>query len=163
MCGIFGISKKNLDPKNFDHILQDIKIYVKNSQKRGSDTFGLSFKLNNEIALYKTNEKPSISIKRKSYIEFLEKYLKTKLDKNLLLIGQTRLVTNGSKFSYYNNQPLETKNIIGVHNGIFTNLEPESSIKTKNYESYNVKSDSLLFFEHASRFVQNKNCMFRKK
>ena len=38
-----------------------------------------------------------------------------------MLIGQTRLVTNGSKFSYKNNQPLLTNNIIGVHNGIFTN------------------------------------------
>ena len=39
------------------------------------------------------------------------------------MIGQTRLVTNGSKFSYSNNQPLETENIVGVHNGIFANLE----------------------------------------
>ncbi len=157
MCGIFGISKKNLNPKDFDNILKDIEIYVSNSQKRGSDTFGLSFKLENEIALYKTNEKPSISIKRKSYNDFLNKFLKSKIDKNLLLIGQTRLVTNGSKFSYSNNQPLETKNIVGVHNGIFTSLEEDNSEKTKNYESFNVKSDSLLFFENISKFSQNEN------
>ena len=157
MCGIFGISKKNQCYKNFDHLIQDIEIYVKNSQKRGSDTFGLSFKLDDKFFLYKTNEKPTISIKRKSYIEFLEKNLQSKFDKNLLLIGQTRLVTNGSKFSYSNNQPLQTKNIIGVHNGIFANHEPENLTKTKNYESYNVKSDSLLFFENISNLTQNKN------
>ena len=65
MCGIFGISRSNLKSNNFDDILKDIKIYVDNSQKRGSDTFGLSFKLENEIVLFKSNEKPTDSIKKK--------------------------------------------------------------------------------------------------
>jgi asparagine synthetase B (glutamine-hydrolysing) len=157
MCGIFGISKKELTPINFDHVIKDIENYVNTSQKRGSDTFGLSFKLDNEIVLYKANEKPLNSIKRKNYIEFLNKFLKSKIDKNLLMIGQTRLVTNGSKFSYFNNQPLETQNIVGVHNGIFTNLEEENLEKTKNYESYDLKSDSLLFFENISKLSFNEN------
>ena len=157
MCGIFGISKKELTPINFDNVIKDIEHYVNSSQKRGSDTFGLSFKLDDEIILYKANEKPLSSIKRKNYIEFLHKFLKPKIDKNLLMIGQTRLVTNGSKFSYFNNQPVETKNIIGIHNGIFTNLEDENSEKTKNYESYDVKSDSLIFFENISKLSSNEN------
>ena len=73
------------------------------------------------------------------------------------MIGQTRLVTNGSKFSYSNNQPLETENIVGVHNGIFANLEEENFEKTRNYESFDVKSDSLLFYENISKFIKNKN------
>ena len=73
------------------------------------------------------------------------------------MIGQTRLVTNGSKFSYSNNQPLETENIVGVHNGIFANLEEENFEKTRNYESFDVKSDSLLFYENISKFINNKN------
>ena len=73
------------------------------------------------------------------------------------MIGQTRLVTNGSKFSYSNNQPLETEKIVGVHNGIFANLEEENSEKTKNYESYDVKSDSLLFYENISKYLDNQN------
>ena len=56
-----------------------------------------------------------------------------------MLIGQTRLVTNGSKFSYINNQPLLRYIILGIHNGIFTNLDDKNETKTKNYESYNVK------------------------
>ena len=65
MCGIFGISQSNSESNNFDNILKDIEIYVDTSQKRGSDTFGLSFKLDNEIILFKANEKPSESIKKK--------------------------------------------------------------------------------------------------
>ena len=157
MCGIFGISQSKLKPINFDNILKDIKIYVDTSQKRGSDTFGLSFKLEDEIIVFKSNEKPSEAIQKKNYKEFLGKFLKNKIDKNLMMIGQTRLVTNGSKFSYSNNQPLETKNIVGVHNGIFANLEEENFEKTKNYESYDVKSDSLIFYENISKFSNDKN------
>ncbi len=157
MCGIFGIGKKNLSSNDLNNIYKDIEIYVKNSQKRGSDTFGLSFKTNKEIVLYKANEKPLISIKRKSYKEFINKFLGNTMSDNLLMIGQTRLVTNGSKFSYYNNQPLETENLVGVHNGIFTNLEEEYSEKTKNYESFDVKSDSLIFYENISNFSKEKN------
>ena len=157
MCGIFGISKKNLASNDLNKILEDIKIYTNSSQKRGSDTFGVSIKLESEVVLYKANEKPILSLKKKNYKEFLNKFLKEKIDKDLLLIGQTRLVTNGSKFSYFNNQPLETKNLVGVHNGIFTNLEEDKMEKTKNFESYDVKSDSLLFYENISRISENKN------
>ncbi len=73
----------------------------------------------------------------------------------MLIIGQTRLVTNGSKFSYKNNQPLESKNIVGVHNGIFTNLQHYDEKKTENLESYNIKSDSLTFFENISEFAND--------
>ena len=71
MCGIFGISQSNLNTNNFDDILKDIKIYVDTSQKRGSDTFGLSFKLDNEIILFKSKEKTSASIKKKIIKNFL--------------------------------------------------------------------------------------------
>ena len=157
MCGIFGISPSNLKENNFDKILKNINIYIDKSQKRGSDTFGLSFKLDNKIILFKSNENPTESIKKKNYKEFLNKFLKNKINKNLIMIGQTRLVTNGSKFSYSNNQPLETENIVGVHNGIFANLEEENSEKTKNYESYDVKSDSLIFYENISKFFNDKD------
>ncbi len=157
MCGIFGISKTNLRYNEYDNLIKDIKIYVNSSEKRGSDTFGLSFKLKDKIILYKSNEKPSESIKKKNYKKFLNNFLREKIDKNLIMIGQTRLVTNGSKFSYNNNQPLETKNIVGVHNGIFTNLDEVYSEKTKNYESYNIKSDSLLFYERISELSEKKN------
>ena len=150
MCGIFGISKNIDSTKDYENILTDINLYVGYSQNRGSDTFGISFKLKDKILLFKSNEKPSKAITRKDYRNFLNDNLKEKLENQLLMIGQTRLVTNGSKFSYINNQPLQTKNLIGVHNGIFTNLQETDTEKTINYESYDVKSDSLMYFEKLS-------------
>ena len=154
MCGIFGISKKSIYSSDYEKIIKDINLYIKHNQQRGSDTFGISFKLENEIVLYKANEKPSLAVKKKNYKNFLEDNIKSKISNNLLLIGQTRLVTNGSKFSYSNNQPIQTNNIVGVHNGIFTNLEEQDTEKTKNYESYDVKSDSLIFYEKISQISE---------
>ena len=157
MCGIFGVSSKLSLQNNLDKIKHDINLFIQNSKIRGSDTFGISIKTNNQNCIYKTNEKPTRAIKRDDYSSFLSEYLKNEVNENIQIIGQTRLVTNGSKFSYQNNQPLISKNIIGVHNGIFTNLEKINEDKTINYESYNVKSDSLTFFEKLSDFVDKKN------
>ena len=157
MCGIFGISYKINPKQDYDKIIFDLRQLVTLSEKRGSDTFGISVKLLEETLIYKTNEKPTIAINKKNYKNFLEDNLKKKLNDNLLIIGQTRLVTNGSKFSYKNNQPLETKNVVGVHNGIFTNLQSYDEKKTENLESYNVKSDSLTFFENISEYANDQN------
>ena len=157
MCGIFGISKNVDKSKDYDKILEDINLYVGYSQNRGSDTFGISFKLKDKILLFKSNEKPSKAITRKEYRNFLNDNLKDQLQNQLLMIGQTRLVTNGSKFSYKNNQPLQCKNVIGVHNGIFTNLQETDTEKTINYESYDVKSDSLMYFEKLSEIYDQED------
>ena len=155
MCGIFGISSKINPEQDYDKIIFDLKQLVTLSEKRGSDTFGVSIKLPDETLIYKTNEKPTKAIDKKNFKNFLTDRLKKKLNDNLLIIGQTRLVTNGSKFSYKNNQPLESKNIVGVHNGIFTNLQHYDEKKTENLESYNIKSDSLTFFENISEFAND--------
>ena len=127
------------------------------SEKRGSDTFGISFKLDKKIIIYKINEKPLKAVNKIDYLKFLESNIKNEINDTLQLIGQTRLVTNGSKFSYSNNQPLQSENIVGVHNGIFTNLQSYSENKTENLESYNIKSDSLKFFEQVSKLANDKN------
>ena len=157
MCGIFGISSKINPKEDYGKITFDLKQLVTLSEKRGSDTFGISIKLPEETLIYKTNEKPTKAIDKKNYKNFLEDRFQKKLNDDLLIIGQTRLVTNGSKFSYKNNQPLESKNIVGVHNGIFTNLQHYNEKKTENLESYNVKSDSLTFFENISEFANDQN------
>ena len=71
MCGIFGIST-NIDPvKDYENIFSDIEKFVKLSELRGSDTFGISFKLKKNSILYKISEKPSVAIKEKILKTFL--------------------------------------------------------------------------------------------
>ena len=157
MCGIFGISSAINPNQDYDKIVFDLKQLTILSEKRGSDTFGVSIKLLDQTIIYKTNEKPTKAINRKTYKNFLEQNLQKKLNNDLQIIGQTRLVTNGSKFSYKNNQPIESENIVGVHNGIFTDLQQYDEKKTQNLESYNIKSDSLTFFENISKYGNDPN------
>ena len=157
MCGIFGISSAINPNQDYDKIVFDLKQLTILSEKRGSDTFGVSIKLLDQTIIYKTNEKPTKAINRKTYKNFLEQNLQKKLNNDLQIIGQTRLVTNGSKFSYKNNQPIESENIVGVHNGIFTDLQQYDEKKTQNLESYNIKSDSLTFFENISKYANDQN------
>ena len=157
MCGIFGVIS-NVEPDlALKKINFDIKQFVKFSEKRGSDTFGVSLKVDDIHYVFKANENPTNAIKKNEYNNFLDSHLKNKIINKAIVIGQTRLVTNGSKFSYSNNQPLLTDNIIGVHNGIFTNLEKNDKEKTINYESYDVTSDSLIFFENLSSVAHKEN------
>ena len=60
MCGIFGISYKINPKQDYDKIIFDLRQLVTLSEKRGSDTFGISVKLENKDRMIFTNH---ISIK----------------------------------------------------------------------------------------------------
>ena len=79
MCGIFGISSKINPEQDYDKIIFDLKQLVTLSEKRGSDTFGVSIKLPDETLIYKTNEKPTKAIDKKNFKNFLTDRLKKKI------------------------------------------------------------------------------------
>ena len=118
MCGIFGIHLKKLENLKLN-LSKDIEILSLLSKKRGQDTFGLLISSINEERVFKVNSDPTRILKRTDYKNFLKNSFKNlKENDSVSIIGQTRLVTNGTKFLAENNQPIITKNIIGVHNGI---------------------------------------------
>ena len=161
MCGIFGIHLRKIN-KSHKNIDEDIKILSQLSRVRGQDTFGLLISTNNKEKIFKINADPSEVSKRKDYKNFIKSTFE---DINeitpLSIIGQTRLVTNGTKFLPENNQPIITDNIIGVHNGIIVQDQKngESLVKSNN-EGYNVKSDSLNFFEDLSKIFSKDSNQF---
>ena len=164
MCGIFGFSYVDgKDLGDFSKIENDIKLFTNLSKIRGSDTFGISLCSHDKNFVYKVNTDPSRAINRRDYKIFLAKSLKSikeKKIKDISVIGQTRLVTNGTKFLYANNQPIITKSIIGVHNGIIVNSNKEETEKTVNLEGYNIKSDSLDFYENLDNIKANNKSFF---
>tara|TARA_B100000787_G_scaffold167921_1_gene155647 strand:+ start:33 stop:1988 length:1956 start_codon:yes stop_codon:yes gene_type:complete len=161
MCGIFGFSLgKNLLLKETNSVKNDIKNFVNLSLTRGSDTFGININFDKNNYIYKSNSNPSIAIKKKEYNEFINKKLRLASDQKSFFnyFGQTRLVTNGTKFFYKNNQPISLKRITGLHNGIILfNDEEELDQNKKNYESFQVKSDSLNFFEKLEKKNEESN------
>ena len=147
MCGIFGINFKNKD--NLKKIIPaDIKLLSNLSRSRGQDTFGICISTIENEKIYKQNIDPKKAIKREDFKDFIASSLNlAKENDSILINGQTRLVTNGTKFVFENNQPIITKNILGTHNGIIVNKNFENNNEKINFEGYMIKSDSLLFFE----------------
>jgi asparagine synthetase B (glutamine-hydrolysing) len=160
MCGIFGISLgRGLNESEQDFVKRDIINFAKLSLKRGSDTFGINIIVDDWNYVFKSSSNPNSAINRKDYKKFIDNKLvkACKNKKSFNYFGQTRLVTNGTKFLYKNNQPIVTNNIIGLHNGIlFFPDENNKDDKTKNYESFNIKSDSLNFFEQLNNAIEKK-------
>ena len=70
--------------------------------------------------------------------------------------GQTRLVTNGTKFIFENNQPIIAKNILGVHNGIIVNRNYENNSEKINYEGYMIKILASIFEDLSNLFSKDK-------
>jgi glucosamine--fructose-6-phosphate aminotransferase (isomerizing) len=151
MCGIFGFSLgKNLSVQEISSVKSDIKNFVDLSITRGSDTFGININFDKINYIFKSNSNPKTVIKKREYNEFINEKLKLASDQKPFFnyFGQTRLVTNGTKFFYKNNQPISLKRITGLHNGIFLFSDEEKlNQNKKNYESFQMKSDSLTFFE----------------
>tara|TARA_B100000123_G_scaffold272380_1_gene254839 strand:+ start:371 stop:2338 length:1968 start_codon:yes stop_codon:yes gene_type:complete len=159
MCGIFGFSVgTGLVSNQANPIKNDLKNFVNLSIPRGSDTFGLNINYDNKSFVYKTNTNPKNAINQKLYKKFIDKHLElASKNKNFFnYFGQTRLVTNGTKFLYKNNQPITLKRITGLHNGIiFFNEEHKLDENEKqNYESFDMKSDSLNFFEELENRIE---------
>ncbi len=156
MCGIFGLHLKSLTSLKKEEIKKDIKLISHLSRTRGQDTYGISIFNDKTEKIFKQNIDPLKIFNRRDYKKFISQTLEDlNINSPLSINGQTRLVTNGTKFLAKNNQPLITKNIIGVHNGIIVNQEFQNNSEHKiNYEGYNVKSDSLIFYEELSEIYQ---------
>ena len=121
MCGIFGFSLgRGLNSNEIDYVKKDVRSFVNLSILRGSDTFGININSDNNNYVFKSNLNPKIAIKKKNYKNFIDRKLNlsTQNKNSFNYFGQTRLVTNGTKFLYKNNQPITTNRIAGLHNGI---------------------------------------------
>jgi glutamine---fructose-6-phosphate transaminase (isomerizing) len=165
MCGIFGINFKNVVNLK-KTIPADIKLLSNLSRSRGQDTFGICISTKEDEKIYKQNIDPKKTLERKDFKDFITSALNPVEENDIVLVnGQTRLVTNGTKFVFENNQPIITKNILGVHNGIIVSKNYENNSEKVNYEGFMIKSDSLLFFEDLSNlfskdkenFIENLN------
>jgi len=146
MCGIFGLITTSSSKIDKDRMFRTTSLLFKYSEKRGKDASGISIITKGGI---NTLKKP----------ERAEKLIKSDLYKNLwpedvsetTIFGHTRLATNGSKYNDENNQPIETKNFIMIHNGIITNLEKIHNVLGLEKNNF---SDSFLLILLLEKYFQ---------
>ncbi|HPA25382.1 MAG TPA: hypothetical protein PLK76_01315 [bacterium] len=117
MCGIFGITIHqgcNISNKKIRQLTDEL---FKLSESRGKEASGIAL-MSDKIYVYKKPIKARKLLKEKKY-----KQLFTLKNINCL-IGHTRLATNGLDLAdNTNNQPVVKDSLVGVHNGIVTNVD----------------------------------------
>ena len=165
MCGIFGLAVTNQFNKRYPRKIIDItnNLFLF-SQTRGSEAAGLAINNELEINVLKQASSPKNFIKEDGYKKLFSKTLnlpnneskKDAFNQHFSLIGHSRLVTNGDQSEGINNQPVISKGIVGVHNGIITNEE-----ELLNQNKFITKESSLdseiLFKLFRNNFIKEKD------
>ncbi|TNF34752.1 MAG: hypothetical protein EP312_05605 [Gammaproteobacteria bacterium] len=127
MCGIFGIffpdSGQGFDARKTRRML-DYLFTV--SQSRGQEAAGLMIRSGDDVLIHKATLSGREFIRQPFYKGFFAEpgfWDRHVANDGFMAIGHARLDTNGSKWDNANNAPLEYENLIGVHNGIITNVD----------------------------------------
>jgi len=130
MCGIFGLvgGENHILSYNLVKLVMDNLFQL--SESRGKEASGLSIQSGNNISILKCAIPASRFIKQSVYKDIYKNLLSEDLpstNKNnnypICAIGHSRLVTNGGQQIHQNNQPVISEGLVGIHNGIVTNVD----------------------------------------
>lgn len=135
MCGIFGVitnSSSSIASVTRHQLLKSLFLL---SESRGKEASGVFTLEGSKLNVFKSSLNSSSFIKTGEFLQILKGDWR-------LAIGHSRLATNGDLQNNLNNQPVISKKIIGVHNGIITN-EKVLWAKSKSNPLSQLDSESL--------------------
>jgi glucosamine--fructose-6-phosphate aminotransferase (isomerizing) len=118
MCGIFGIIRGDRATRQSDNFARAMKGLASESASRGKEASGfivVGSEESQRLSVFKS-ALSSTELVRKDSIKKIIQNPATEL-----MIGHARLVTNGSQQEPQNNQPIVTRQMALVHNGIIVN------------------------------------------
>lgn len=119
MCGIFGIAKQVRNDQERLLLNRYTDLLFKLSETRGKEAAGMALKQDEQITVYKSDITASKFIKSPQYKKIWKETAVS--DTATVVIGHSRLATNGRGSIEYNNQPVQYGSVVGVHNGIVVN------------------------------------------
>jgi glutamine---fructose-6-phosphate transaminase (isomerizing) len=129
MCGIFGLvigENLKLSP---NELMRIINYMFKLSESRGKEASGLAVRVKQSIYVFKEPISSSRLLKTDKYQNLFkttikhEGYKGVQLQSPFVVLGHSRLQTNGSSEINSNNQPVVKDGAVGIHNGIIVNDE----------------------------------------
>lgn len=128
MCGIFGFQVgegSRLDASVARRLLRDLYLL---SESRGKEASGAAMLSGGTIRVAKHAVAASDLIRQPEYRRALDATLRSTNGTgrglgSCCVIGHSRLVTNGAQQIQDNNQPVVSSDIVGIHNGIVTNVD----------------------------------------
>lgn len=152
MCGIFGFvasNKSSLSKRQAKYLINQL---FRLSESRGKEASGVAFHDSEGIRIIKKSIPSSNLIKgidyQKALVDTLNTFLPTDPGENdnqvLTVIGHSRLVTNGSQKKHFNNQPVISEGMVGIHNGIITNVEELWKINPDLKKKYDIDTELML-------------------
>ncbi|MBX9621856.1 MAG: hypothetical protein K2X28_07545 [Alphaproteobacteria bacterium] len=116
MCGILGFHLKQHSKINWKNLVVDLYHL---SESRGKEASGIAIRHQDKLHVLRHDKPASDLIRSNKFKELLKNIDLTKGD--LVLIGHTRLVTNGDRSHIANNQPVVSNGVVAIHNGIICN------------------------------------------
>ncbi|MBN2303329.1 MAG: hypothetical protein JXQ72_02555 [Anaerolineae bacterium] len=125
MCGIFGVTAKPEADFSRSFTEQLMRGLFKLSESRGKEAAGIALHAPDAIYLAKYALPASKVIDRAEYRQVFNRAFSTNGGPKpaTCIIGHSRLVTNGGHQVHANNQPAVTSGMVGIHNGIITNVD----------------------------------------
>jgi len=173
MCGIFGLlSAGEVFSVRENRIMADRLFCL--SESRGKESAGLAVLWQDAILVCKEAVKASRMIHSRAYrAVFKQLEDRAGVDDGgngkvwapLVLMGHSRLVTNGSQTIYHNNQPVIRDGLIGIHNGIIVNDERLWRDFPELERHYEVDTEVALaliryFYNRTGSLVEAMRCAF---
>jgi hypothetical protein len=128
VCGIFGLVLTERVGLNVHALAQTITALFRLSETRGREAAGLAVLAPDAIRVYKEPLPASAFVRRPGFRQvFVESFGRAGALRHApvagpaVIIGHSRLVTNGSQELEANNQPVVAESLVAVHNGIIVN------------------------------------------
>lgn len=122
MCGIFGLLVQPSAGWSADRVEDAARRLFLLSESRGREAAGLAVRRDGLLRVYREPLAASAMLRTSEYRAFTAEAMGTgPVEQPVLLIGHSRLVTNGLQAVSTNNQPVAKDGVVAVHNGIVVN------------------------------------------
>lgn len=162
MCGIFGLICSHNEEYDAIFLKRTFIRLAKYSESRGKESCGFVLKdyYKNRITVYKGALPVTRALRDSNILSFFNKYFIDNYipGRPVVVMGHSRLVTNGSQLSNSNNQPVIKDGIIGIHNGIIVNADEIWENHNSLKREYSIDTEVFLA---VIRYYLNNGMKFR--
>jgi len=145
MCGIFGIvfgERSRITVQALEDAAKDL---FRLSEARGKESAGLAVRNGGPIQVFKQPIPASTMVRSRVFKQIMQDaFGGGGSAKPGVLIGHSRLVTNGFQEHNDNNQPVLADGLVAIHNGIITNDEQLWGRFPDLHREYEVDTEVLL-------------------
>jgi hypothetical protein len=127
LCGIFGFLFGEDLGLSAHELMAIVNHMFKLSESRGKEASGIAIRADKSIYVFKEPVSSSKLIKSREYKNLFEHaiknggYAENRLKAPFVVLGHSRLATNGMSEINSNNQPVVKDGSVGIHNGIIVN------------------------------------------